>query len=174
MTSTNAAATAKIQSERWFQERERNVPGQYPTRSFLPENNTSQDFSKELEKGDQRKSEVSGFFYTYYDTRDVLTVQSELVFKEKLLLVSACIRKELIAIVRSSHIEMEGSILGAHDILYWPRMLNELKEYICKCNMCLGHSFAQGKESLLYNTHSWHDPNPRFELNCANLTAAPT
>ena len=54
MTSTNAAATAKIQSGLCLKGRERNVPGQYPTRAFLPENNTSQDFSKELEKGDQR------------------------------------------------------------------------------------------------------------------------
>ena len=38
----------------------------------------------------------------------------------KLLLVTPCIRKELIAIERSDHIEIEGSIRGARDSLFWP------------------------------------------------------
>ena len=42
------------------------------------------------------KSEVPEFIYPYYDMRDVLTVQSELVFKGQLLVVPASLRKELI------------------------------------------------------------------------------
>ena len=89
-------------------------------------------------------------------------------------LVSPCIRMELIAIVRISHIEIEASIRGARYSLFCPRMLTEIKEYISKWDICLGHPCAQAKEPLLYNTKSWHDSNSMLELICANLSTAPS
>jgi len=39
---------------------------------------------------------------------------------------------------------------------YWPRTTTELHEYIAKCDVCLAHRLAQGKEPLLQ-----HDINDR-------------
>ena len=78
--------------------------------------------------------------------RDVLTVQNELVFKGQLLVVPAALRKELMAVVHSSHIGVEGCIRRARDTLYWPRMATELREYISKCDVCLGNRTGEAKK----------------------------
>lgn len=87
----------------------------------------------------ETRSEVPECLYPYFDMRDVLTVQNELVFKGQLLVVPAALRKELMAVVHSSHIGIEGCIRRARDTLYWPRMATELREYISKCDVCLAH-----------------------------------
>ena len=97
----------------------------------------------------ENKSEIPECLYPYFDMRDVLTVQNELVFKGHLLVVPACMRKELMAVAHSSHIGIEGCIRRCRDSLYWPRMSTELREYISKCDVCLAHRTAQTKEPIL-------------------------
>ena len=97
----------------------------------------------------ETRSEIPECLYPYFDMRDVLTVQNELVFKGQLLVVPASLRKELMAVVHSSHIGVEGCIRRARDTLYWPRMATELREYISKCDVCLAHRTGQAKETLV-------------------------
>ena len=46
----------------------------------------------------------------YYDHRDMLTVQDDLVFKGQQLVVQACLRKELMEVVYNTHIGIEGCL----------------------------------------------------------------
>ena len=85
--------------------------------------------------------------YPYFDMRDVLIIQNELVFKGQLLVVPAALRKELMAVVHSSHIGIEGCIRRACDTLYWAQMAIELREYIAKCDVCLAHHTGQATET---------------------------
>ena len=96
---------------------------------------------------DSRK-ETPECLYPNFDFRDELTVQGDLVFKGQQLVVPATLRKELMAVTHASHIGVEGCIRRARDTLYWPRMATELKEYVFKCDVCLAHRSAPGKEPL--------------------------
>ena len=96
---------------------------------------------------DSRK-ETPECLYPYFDFRDQLTVQGDLVFKGQQFVVPATLRKELMAVTHASHIGVEGCIRRARDTLYWPRMATELKEYVSKCDVCLTHRSASGKEPL--------------------------
>ena len=97
----------------------------------------------------EKRSDLPESLYPYYDMRDLLTAQNELVFKGERLVVPASTRKELMATVHSSHIGIEGCIRRARDSLYWPRMATELREYVSKCDICLSHRAEQTKEPLL-------------------------
>ena len=97
----------------------------------------------------EKRSDLPESLYPYYDMRDLLTAQNELVFKEERLVVPASLRKELVATVHSSHISIEGCIHRARDTLYWPRMATELREYVSICDICLSHHAEQTKEPLL-------------------------
>ena len=97
----------------------------------------------------ETRSEVPECLYHYFDMRDRLTVQNELVFKGQLLVVPAALQKELMAVVHSLHIGIEGCIHRAHDTLYWPQMATKLREYIAKCDIYLAHHNRQAKETLL-------------------------
>ena len=94
-------------------------------------------------------SDLPETLYPYYDHRDTLTVLGELVFKGQQVVVLDCLRKELMAVVHSTHIGIEGCLRQARESLYWPRMSKELREYVAKCDICLLHQTAQQKEPLM-------------------------
>ena len=94
------------------------------------------------------RSDLPQGLHPYYDIRDKLTLQGELVFKGQQLVVPAALRKELIAASHASHIGIEACIRRARDTLFWPRMTKELKEYIAKCDICMSYRSAQTKEPL--------------------------
>ena len=95
------------------------------------------------------KADVPECVHPYYDIRDELTVQEELIVKGQQLVVPRVLRKELMEKTHSSHIGIEGCIRRARDTFFWPRITVELKEYISKCEVCLTHRSGQGKEPIL-------------------------
>ena len=97
----------------------------------------------------QTRSETPEPLRAYFDFRDELTVQNELVFKGERLVVPAALRKELMAMIHDSHIGIEGCIRRARESLYWPHMATELRNYISNCDICLSYRSAQTKEPLL-------------------------
>ena len=97
----------------------------------------------------QSKLDISECLHAYYDFRDELIVQDELVFKGDLVIIPAAMRKEMMASVHATHIGTEGCIRRARDSMFWPRMTTELKEYISKCDVCLTYRPSPGREPLL-------------------------
>ena len=97
----------------------------------------------------KNRSNLHQCLYPFYDMRDELTIQEELIFKGQQLVVQVCLRKELMAVIHASHIGIEACIPRARDSLYWPRMTTELKEYILKRDVCLAHRSSPIKEPLL-------------------------
>ena len=77
----------------------------------------------------EHKSRVPPCIRAYYDFRDELTIQDQLVFKGPRIVIPAVLRKEMMSMIHASHIGIESSIRMARDSLYWPRMNAELKEY---------------------------------------------
>ena len=94
------------------------------------------------------RAQVPEMLRAYYDFRDELTVQDQLVFKGQMLIVPAGMRKEMLAGAHATHIGMEGCLRRAREIMFWPRMASELKEYISKCDICMRHRESQSKEPL--------------------------
>ena len=56
----------------------------------------------------ENKSEVPKFVLPYYDSRDELTIQGNLIFEGQLLVVPAAVRTELMSVAHTSHISIEG------------------------------------------------------------------
>ena len=94
----------------------------------------------------ESKSDLPEAFYPYCDHRDTVTVQDNMVVKGQLLVILACLWKEVMAVAHSTHIGIEGCLHQARESLYWPRMSTQLLEYVAKCNICLSHQTAQQKE----------------------------
>ena len=95
------------------------------------------------------KGALSDCLHPYFDFRDQLVTQDELVFKGSLVVIPAALRKEMMATVHATRMGMEGCIRRARDCMFWPRMSTELCEYISKCDVCLAHRPVQGKEPLI-------------------------
>ena len=99
--------------------------------------------------GRKNRSNLDQCLYPFYDMRDELTIQEELIFKGQQLVVPASLRKELMVVIHASHIGIDACIRRARDSLYWPRMATELKEYISRFDVCLAHRSSPSKEPLL-------------------------
>ena len=96
----------------------------------------------------ENKSEVPECVLPYYDSRDELTIQGNLIFKGQLLVVPAAVRTELISVAHASHIGIEGCLRRMRECLYWPRMTTQVKDYLSKCEVCLSHRSAPPREPL--------------------------
>ena len=95
------------------------------------------------------KSEVPDILHAYFDFRDELTAQEQLIFKGPAVVIPAALRKEMMAACHSTHIGVEGCIRRARESMFWPRMSTELKEYVAKCDVCMSYRAMPGKETLL-------------------------
>jgi len=54
------------------------------------------------------KSEISESLYPYYDIRDELTVQDNLIFKRQQLVIPAMLRREMMSRAHASQIAIDG------------------------------------------------------------------
>ena len=101
----------------------------------------------------------------YFDVRDSLIIQDELIFKGQRLVVPTMMRKELIEEIHSAHLGIEACIRRDTDVLYWPPLNIELKEYTAKCDVCLAHRSSQGKEPIIQ-----HEFVARPWLKCVRIS----
>ena len=82
----------------------------------------------------ERKSYVPMCLRPYFDPRDELVVQGNLIFKGPRLVVPACMRKELMSEAHATHIGSEGCLRRVRECLFWPMMVSDVKDYVSKCS----------------------------------------
>ena len=97
----------------------------------------------------ERKSDVPMCLRPYFDLRDELVVQGNLIFNGPRLVVPACMRKELMSVAHTTHIGIEGCLRRVRECLLWPMMTSDVKDYVSKFDVCLAHRTSQTKEPLL-------------------------
>ena len=90
------------------------------------------------------KKEVPERVQAYFDVRDELTIQQELIFKGQRLVVPVSMRRNMMITVHSTHIGIESCLRRARDSIYWPCMTTELKD----CDICLAYRQTPSKEPL--------------------------
>ena len=95
------------------------------------------------------KSGIFESMFSYFDIRDELVFQNDLIFKDSQLVIPVSMRKEMRSLIHASHIGIEGCIRRAREMKFWPRMSSELKEYISKCDICMAHRSMPASEPLL-------------------------
>ena len=100
------------------------------------------------------KSGIPESMYPYFDIRDELVIQDNLIFKGPQLVIPAAMRKEMMSVTHASHIGIEGCIRRAQETMYWPRMSCELKEYISKCDICMAHCTTPGREPIMQHEYA--------------------
>ena len=84
----------------------------------------------------------------YYNNRSELVEDKGLVFLGERLVVPRTLRKEMLGQLHRSHIGIEGCLRRAREVLYWPRMNSEVKDYVSKCSVCQTYKPEQCREAL--------------------------
>ena len=92
----------------------------------------------------------------FFQFRDALIVQGNLVFRGPCLFVPSILRKEFTSLAHSSHIDLGGCLRRLCECMFWPRMSAQMKDFVGQCDVCLTHRDLQVQEPLLQ-----HEVPPR-------------
>ena len=84
----------------------------------------------------------------YWNSWDELTTEDGLVYKGHRLVIPAGERSDIVKSLHESHIGVEGALRRAHDIVYWPGITAQLKDYLSKCSICHRYRPEQCREPL--------------------------
>ena len=84
----------------------------------------------------------------YYDERGELVESQGLVFRGEQLVVPLSLRKDMLNQLHSSHIGIGGCVRRAREILYWPRMSAEIRDFVSRCTICQTYRPEQAREEL--------------------------
>ena len=96
----------------------------------------------------------------YYDERSKLIESKGLVFRGEQLVVPLSLRKDMLSQLHSSHIGIGGCIRRAREILYWPRMSAEIRDFVSRCTICQMYRPAQAREAIYIPRLPTEDRHP--------------
>ena len=60
-------------------------------------------------------------------------------FFAKRLVLPTSLRNEMLHQIHRSYIGVEGCLRRAREVIYWPRMNAEVKDFVSKCSVCQTH-----------------------------------
>ncbi|XP_054278887.1 uncharacterized protein K02A2.6-like [Macrosteles quadrilineatus] len=89
------------------------------------------------------KSSLDLSIREYWGFRDELVVFDGIVFRGSRLVVPKAMRPEMLQRIHAGHQGIEASLRKAREILYWPRMSEDIRQCIEKCTACLLNSPEQ-------------------------------
>lgn len=85
----------------------------------------------------------------YFSYRDELTVQDGLVLRGLRIVIPISTRKEMKDKAHSGHVGINACIRRAKDLIYWPGMSKEIRQYVECCDICSSMPDKQAKEPLI-------------------------
>jgi len=78
-----------------------------------------------------------------------ITVSDELIFFNKQVVVLKVLRKIFLSKLHADHMGFEKTLDKAKQVVYWPFMSNDIKNYVMSCESCNKPKRANIKEPLL-------------------------
>ena len=81
--------------------------------------------------------------------RDKLTVLNGVVFRGNRVIIPKVLQPEMLTRIHTSHLGVKTCLHKARDVIYWPTMISEIKDFINNCTACNGYLQNNSKEPLI-------------------------
>ena len=98
-------------------------------RQSVAEDKEIQDLIEIIRHGWPAKAECSQASSPYYDERSSLVEADGLVYRGEQLVVPRSRRRDMLQQIHSSHIGTGGCVRRAREVLYWPGLSGDVKDY---------------------------------------------
>jgi len=90
-----------------------------------------QSLSEVVKQGwPEERSKLKPELYPYFHIRDEITIQNGLLFKSNRAFVPSSLRHDVMRRIHSGHLGIQACLRRAGDNVYWPRMNEEVRDYI--------------------------------------------
>ncbi len=88
----------------------------------------------------------------YWACRAELSVVDDIVFKGNTFVIPVALRKEMLCKIHEGHLGEEKCKRRAHEVMYWPRMNQDISQTTASCEICLTYRPKQQAEPLMLHT----------------------
>ena len=96
----------------------------------------------------ETRSELNTKVQDFWNFRDELSVYNDIIFKGERIVIPLSMRPEMLEKVHESHLGIEKSRSRARDIMFWPKMSQDIENLISKCAVCQESRNRNHKEPL--------------------------
>ncbi|XP_024890884.1 uncharacterized protein K02A2.6-like [Temnothorax curvispinosus] len=96
----------------------------------------------------KNEKKLSDSVKSYNQYKDELTIVSDLVFKGQSVVIPNSMRSEMLNRVHYSHLGVNKCLSIAQESIFWPGMINQIKQKIAECPLCLKYAKSQNREPL--------------------------
>ena len=110
---------------------------------------TMKSLIKAIHEGWPEKRKDSGKLENYWTIKEELGEQGGLVYKGTRLIIPREGVREVCEALHAAHQGAETMLRRARDILYWPRMGEDIQQMADRCKICVLNSPANAKEPLV-------------------------
>lgn len=112
------------------------------------------DTMKELKKTiltgwPEQKRDCPRQIQDYWAYRAELSVVNDIVFKGSKFVIPASMRKEMLQKVHEGHLGEEKCKRRAREVMYWPRLNQDISQTTASCEICLTYRSKQQAEPLM-------------------------
>ena len=85
-----------------------------------------------------------------------MTIQDGIVYKGERIVIPSSMRKEMKEKAHAGHLGINSCLRRARDLIFWPGMSAELRQYIETCGICAMHTDKQPQETpIIIGTPPW-------------------
>ena len=94
------------------------------------------------------KSSVPAVIAVYFDYRDELTVQDGILLRSQRVIIPSSMRRELVQKVHAGHMGINSCLRRARELIFWPGMSTQIRQFVQSCPVCATYSDKQQQETL--------------------------
>ena len=111
--------------------------------------------SKLIKEGwPDHRSNVSAEAREYWNHRNELSEYDGILLKGTQIIIPQSMRNEMLVMLHESHFGIEKTCNLAKDVMFWPGMNAQIKDYVSKCGICNEHKSSNQKEPMIPSTIS--------------------
>ena len=115
----------------------------------------------------EQRDLLSPLLLPYYSYRDELVAHDGLILRGDRLLVPMSLRLMIKKRLHAGHMGINSCLRRARELVFWPGMSRDIREFIGSCDICASHALKQSAQPL--SMHS--TPNRPWErIACDLLT----
>ncbi len=94
------------------------------------------------------KSAVSPSLRLYFSYRDELSIVNGIIYRGARIVIPISMRQKVKQRVHAGHLGINSSLRRARDVMFWPGMSSDIRQYIESCGVCASYCDKQPEQSL--------------------------
>jgi hypothetical protein len=99
----------------------------------------------------ENKADLHPSVAIYYNYRDELSIQDGIVLRGERVVIPRSMRADMKRRIHAGHLGINSCLRRARDVVFWPGMSSEIRQFIENCTVCATYCDKQPAETLKFH-----------------------